>query len=196
MNKNLMKLSGVAVATVLLAATPALAEDNGSGDDHGSVDVQEGVHLNAGLHLGPIVSALAHQLGDIRHSHHATTTDQDRDNDNESETGERNEHHASSTMHSLINQTVAFGTVSSTSGTSFTLNPVHIFGATTSGSVNVETNASTQFKGGAMSTASLSDGANVIVVGTSITTTPNTITATIVTLLTNAAHFFQHLFSH
>jgi len=182
------------MATMLLAATPALAEDRGSGDDNGSADAQESIHANAGLHLGPIVSALAHQFVAVNKDN--DNEQGDNENDQDSETGEEHEHQASTTLQALVNGTAAFGTVSSVSGTSFTLNPMITFGATTSGSATVQTSPSTQFRGGATSTGSLSTGSNVIVVGTTSTSTPGTIAATIVILLQNVANFLHELFSH
>lgn len=92
-----------------------------------------------------------------------------------------------------MSKTIEVGTVSSVNGATITLSPAIAFGATTSASTNVVTNSSTKFKG-ASSTANLTSGENVLIVGTTSTSSPGTITASIVVALQNVGRFFWHLF--
>jgi hypothetical protein len=173
MNKlKLITVSTLAIG-LLLTATPAFADQNGSGN--GS---------NDGWHFGAFIAALPHLNVDLS----VNGKDNDKDGDDNGTSTATSTHQKQPFM-----GTIEIGTVSSVNDTSITLAPAINLNGTSSASTNVVTNSSTKFKG-ASSTASLTAGENVVIVGTTSTSSPNTIDANIVIVLQKIGHFFHRMF--
>jgi|GEM_PF-5457787 hypothetical protein len=175
MNKIKMITASSLAAGLLLTAMPVFADENGSGMED-----------NGGWHIGAFIGALPHLT--VNADVNAKDSDNDRDDNGTSTATTTNEKQP-------FTGTVEIGTVGSVNGTSITLAPAINLSGTSSASTNVVTSSSTKFKG-ASSTASLTSGENVVVVGTTSTSSPNTIDASIVIVLQQIGHFFQKLFSH
>jgi hypothetical protein len=173
MNNVKMITASSLAAGLLLTAMPVFADENVSvtGD-------------NGDWHLGAFISALPHLTVN------ADLNENDNDRDDSGTSTATSTH-----MKQPFTGTVEVGTVSSVNGSSITLLPAINLNGTSSASTNVVTNSSTKFKG-VSSTASLTAGENVVIVGTTSTSTPNTIDASIVVLLQNIGHFFHKMFWH
>jgi hypothetical protein len=168
MNKtSLFAASSIGLA-LLLTATPALAEHRDS--DQGG---------NNGWHLGALFNAPLVNVG--------IGSFKNDDKDPVAST--------TKPMKMPFSGTAEIGVVSGVNGPDLTLSPAINLSGTSTAPTTVVTNSSTTFKGGATSTASLTSGEKVIIVGTSSTSTPGVITASIVIAIQNAWHFCTHLFS-
>jgi len=180
MNKLKLITASTLAAGLLLAATPAFADQNGSGKSG-----------NDGWHFGAFIAALPHLSingSAFVNADRVNGKDNDNDGDDNSTSTATSTH-----MKQPFTGTIEIGTVSSVNGTSITLAPAIDLNGTSSASTNVVTNSSTKFKG-ASSTASLTAGENVVIVGTTSTSTPNTIDANIVIVLQKIGHFFHRMF--
>jgi hypothetical protein len=166
MNLKLITASTLA-AGLLLIATPAFADQN-----------RQGNGSNDGLRFGAFVSSLARL-----NVNGAAFVNADRMNGTTTTTH----------VKQPFTGTVEIGTIGSVNGSSITLAPAINLSGSSSVSTNVVTNGSTKFKG-ASSTASLTSGENVVIVGTTSTSTPNTIDASVVILLKNIGNFFHRMF--
>ncbi len=173
MNKTL-KLAAVSTlaAGLLLSASPAFADHMGNAD-------KDGTSENIGLHFGAFLNGSVMRgvgVGQFRNA----------DKDPVAST--------TKTEKTPFPGTAEIGVVSSVTGSNVVLSSAINLSGTSTAPTSVVVNASTTFKGGATSTASLTSGEKVIIVGTSSTSTPGTITATIVIALQSAWDFCTHLF--
>ena len=164
----------------LLAAGPVLAHDGSDKDHHG---------LNLGL--GAVVSALAHDKDKGDGNFGATVRFLAHSKDRHDGDDDRN--HATSTKERILARfnAIGAGIVSSVSASGFTFTP---FGG--SGTTTVTTNASTTFKvdGAATTSSAVTVGSRVIAVGTTSTSTPDSIAAKFVIILNNGFAFLKHFF--
>ena len=182
MNKIKLITASTLAVGILMTAAPAFADQNDSG-----------MNGNDGFRFGALVSSLAHlKVNGTAFVNADRVNGKDNDNDGD----DNGTSTATSThMKQPFTGTVEIGTIGSVNGSSITLAPAINFNGTSSASTNVVTSSSTKFKG-ASSTASLTSGENVVIVGTTSTSTPNTIDASIVIVLQKIGHFFQRIFAH
>jgi hypothetical protein len=92
--------------------------------------------------------------------------------------------------HGAFTQKVGvLGTILSTNSGGFVVSPLG-----TSTNVNVEITSDTKFRGDASGSSDLTTGDGVLVIGSTASTTPGTVTASLVVLFQDGLSFFKHLF--
>ncbi len=177
MNKTKYIIASSAVALSLLISAPAFAD---------SVGMKSDTHLGLGFGLGSLIRAHVDNDNDTDVS--STSTDQQKDqkdNDNENNNKNEQEHH------SFKHASTTVGTVTSINGSTFVVGPFGKHATTT-----VTTNASTIFKlnGVATTSAALTTGAHVIVIGTTTATSTsgNSVDASAVLIFTKMFGWFKH----
>jgi hypothetical protein len=170
MNKLKLFTTSALAAGMLLTATPALADHTGS-----SGNGSGGMHFGGFFDL-PIAMHVGANVGAYKNDDKSTST-------------------ATTSFKKALGNDFEIGVVGSVNGSNITLDPAINLSGTSTAATNVVINASTTFKGGASSTANLTAGEKVLIVGTTSTSTPGTITASIVIAIQNAWHFCTHMFS-
>ena len=160
--------------SLITVATPAFAASSAE------VNANADAHADAGLHLGSIVRSLVDSSSDVR-------TDTDADTDAKGKADIDLAASVGATAKSA--QTALLGVVNSITSTGFMLGR----SVSASNAINVNTDASTSFRGDASSSASLSSGSKVLVIGTPDAS--GSITASVVIALEHGFGFFAHLLS-
>lgn len=89
----------------------------------------------------------------------------------------------------FTNNAATIGTIASVNGSTFVISPIG-----TTSNVTIETTADTIFRGQASDSSDLSTGHGAFVIGSTSSTSPNTLTASIVVMFEDGLSFFKHLF--